>query len=191
MGLMSASKGCTRYWKINSRRTSKVGTEPGARELGGGVIGQNHLQSSKLEVTPQGCELDFNLRPSPGCYCIRYRDAGHGLVFVVVGTMTSRKQAWHQDKLMFCAVTDRIVWQIHSKSSCGWVPVEVLMLRLLQLISNYPDADYLDRHGPLGKFVQNSTQLICHEITGYRINYSTELWLLELQIRHGRKVYTR
>jgi len=49
--------------------------------------------------------------------------------------------------------------------------------------SNYPD-----RLGPSGKFVENSTELTCPEITGYRIKYSTVLWLLELQIRHGRKV---
>jgi len=41
---------------------------------------------------------------------------------------------------------------------------------------------------PSGKFVENCTKLICLEITGYRIKYSTVLWLLELQIRRGRKV---
>ena len=29
-----------------------------------------------------------------------------------------------------------------------------------------------------GKFVENSTKLTCLEIAGYRINYSTALWLL-------------
>jgi hypothetical protein len=35
-------------------------------------------------------------------------------------------------------------------------------------IANYPD-----RLGPSGKFVENSIKLICLEITGYRIKYST------------------
>jgi len=52
-------------------------------------------------------------------------------------------------------------------------------------------ANYPDRLGPSGKFVENPTKLTCHEITGYRIKYSTVLWLLELQISHGRKVYTQ
>jgi hypothetical protein len=45
--------------------------------------------------------------------------------------------------------------------------------------STYPDAGYPDRLGPSGKFVENSTKLICLEITGYRIKYSTVLRLLE------------
>jgi len=49
-------------------------------------------------------------------------------------------------------------------------------------------ANNLDRFGPLGKFVKNSTNLTCLEITGYRIKYSTVLQLLELQIRCGQKV---
>jgi len=49
--------------------------------------------------------------------------------------------------------------------------------------TNYPD-----QLGPSCKFVENSTKLTCLEITGYRIKYSTVLWLLELQIRRGRKV---
>jgi len=49
-------------------------------------------------------------------------------------------------------------------------------------IANYPD-----RFGPSGIFVVNSTKLTCLEITGYRIKYSTVLWLLELQDRRGRK----
>jgi len=52
----------------------------------------------------------------------------------------------------------------------------------------YPDTGYPDQLDPLGKFVENSTQLTCLEITGYRTKYSTVLWLLELQIRRGRKV---
>ena len=42
--------------------------------------------------------------------------------------------------------------------------------------------------GPSGKFVENSTKPTCLEITGYRIKYNTVLWLLELQIRRGRKI---
>ena len=50
-------------------------------------------------------------------------------------------------------------------------------------IPNYPD-----RLGPSGKFVEKSTKLTDLEITGYRIKCSTVLWLVELQIRCGRKV---
>ena len=49
-------------------------------------------------------------------------------------------------------------------------------------------ATYLDRLGPSDKFVENSTKHTCLEITGYLIKYSTVLWLLELQIRRGRKI---
>jgi len=49
-------------------------------------------------------------------------------------------------------------------------------------------ADYPNRLGPSGKFFENSTKLSFLGITGYRINYSTVLWLLEFQIRRGRKV---
>jgi len=45
---------------------------------------------------------------------------------------------------------------------------------------------HLDRLGPC-KFVEDSTKLICLEITGYRIKYSRVLWLLELQIRQGQR----
>jgi hypothetical protein len=36
-------------------------------------------------------------------------------------------------------------------------------------------ANYPDRLGPSGKFVENSTKLTCLEITGYLIKYSTVL----------------
>jgi hypothetical protein len=52
-------------------------------------------------------------------------------------------------------------------------------------------AIYQDRLGRAGKFVENSTKLTCLEITVYRIKYRTVLWLLELQIRRGRKVQTQ
>ena len=54
--------------------------------------------------------------------------------------------------------------------------------------STYRITDYPDQLGPSGKFVENSTKSSCLEIIGYRIKYSTVLWLLELQIRRGRKV---
>ena len=59
---------------------------------------------------------------------------------------------------------------------------------LVQRNSTYPDAGYPDKLGPSGKFVDNSTKLTCLEISGYRIKYSTVLWLVELQIRRSRKV---
>ena len=43
----------------------------------------------------------------------------------------------------------------------------------------------------LGRSGKNCTKLTCLEITGYRIKYSTVLWLLELQIRHSHKVQTQ
>jgi hypothetical protein len=46
-------------------------------------------------------------------------------------------------------------------------------------------ADYPNRLGSSDKFDENSTKLFCLEITGYRIKYSTVLWLVELQIRRG------
>jgi hypothetical protein len=57
--------------------------------------------------------------------------------------------------------------------------IQTLVIR----IANYPD-----RLGPSGKFVENFTKLTCLEITGYRIKYSTVSWRLELQIRRGRNV---
>ena len=51
-----------------------------------------------------------------------------------------------------------------------------------------PIANYPDRLGLSAKFAENSAKLTCLEITGYRIKYSTVLWLIELQIRRGRKV---
>jgi len=50
-------------------------------------------------------------------------------------------------------------------------------------IANYPD-----RLGLLPKHVENSTKGTYLEISGYRINYSRMLWLIELQIRRGRNV---
>jgi hypothetical protein len=50
---------------------------------------------------------------------------------------------------------------------------------------------YSDWLGPSGKFFENSTKLTYLEITGWWIKYRTVLWLLELQIRQGRKVRTQ
>jgi len=58
-----------------------------------------------------------------------------------------------------------------------------LIRELVFRIANYPD-----RLCPSGKFVENSIKINCIKITGYRIKYSTVLWLLEFQIRRGRKV---
>ena len=57
-----------------------------------------------------------------------------------------------------------------------------IIRKLFNLIASYPD-----RLGPSDKFVNNSTELTCLEFIGYRIKYSTVLWLLELQITRGRK----
>jgi len=90
-----------------------------------------------------------------------------------------------------------------------WTPVDLprrtLLHSVIQLISKSVKyvrtqlirnliiriAIYPDRLVPSGKFVQNSTALTCLEITGYGIKYSTVLWLVELQIRPGRKVQTQ
>ena len=55
--------------------------------------------------------------------------------------------------------------------------------KLVNRTANYPD-----RLGPSGKFVDNSTKLTCLQITSYRIKYSALLWLIELRIRRGQKV---
>ena len=52
-------------------------------------------------------------------------------------------------------------------------------------------ANYPDRPGRSGKFVENSTKLTCLEISVYRFKYNTVLWHLELQIRRGRQVQTQ
>jgi len=58
----------------------------------------------------------------------------------------------------------------------------------IQHNSTNPQVGYTDRFGPSGKFVENYRKLACLDITVCRIKYSTVLWLLELQIRRGRKV---
>ena len=58
---------------------------------------------------------------------------------------------------------------------------------MIRYNSTYPNTGYPDRLGPSGKFVEHYTKLICLQITGYQIKYSTMLWLLELQIRRCRE----
>jgi hypothetical protein len=58
-----------------------------------------------------------------------------------------------------------------------------LIQMLVIQIANYPD-----RLGPPGKFVENSTKQTCLEITVYRIKYSTVLWLPELHTKCSQKV---
>jgi hypothetical protein len=71
------------------------------------------------------------------------------------------------------------VWQRYQYSRTP--PIRKQVMRI---------ADYPDRLGPSGKYLENSIKITCLEITGYRIKYSTVLWLVELQIRCGRKVQT-
>ena len=66
----------------------------------------------------------------------------------------------------------------------GHMYSRTLIIRTLVIrIANYPV-----RLGHSGKLVEESTELTCLEITGYRIKYSTVLWSVELQIRRGGKV---
>jgi hypothetical protein len=55
----------------------------------------------------------------------------------------------------------------------------------MEIQQNYtsPEAGYPDQLCPTGKFVGNYTKLTGLEVTGYRIKYSTVLWLLEIHIR--------
>ena len=70
-----------------------------------------------------------------------------------------------------------------TKQAINKYSTSPLIRTLVIRIANYPE-----QLGPSVKFVQNSTKLTCLEITGYLIKYSTVLWLIELQIRRGRKV---
>jgi hypothetical protein len=80
----------------------------------------------------------------------------------------------------------RAIWNKSPYEGCPQPFIEV------QYNSTYSDAGCPDYQlsgsaGTFGKFTDNSTTLNCFEITGYQIKYSTVLWLLELQIRRGRK----
>jgi hypothetical protein len=48
-------------------------------------------------------------------------------------------------------------------------------------------ANYPDRFGTSGKFVENSTKLTCLEITSYQIKCRTVLWVLGVPIRCDQK----
>jgi hypothetical protein len=63
--------------------------------------------------------------------------------------------------------------------------INPIIRTLVIRIANYPNP-----LGPSGNFVEDSAKLICLEITGYRIEYSTVkcYGCLELQIRRGGKV---
>jgi hypothetical protein len=76
------------------------------------------------------------------------------------------------------------LFRASGRQTCAMTPKH----HQIQWNATDPDAGYPDRLGPSGKFVENSTKLSCLEITGYRIKCSAVLWLLELQIRCGRKV---
>jgi hypothetical protein len=54
-------------------------------------------------------------------------------------------------------------------------------------VQSIHNTNYPDRLGPSGNFVENSTKLICLEITGYRIEYRAVkcYGCPELQIRRG------
>ena len=66
--------------------------------------------------------------------------------------------------------------------ACVRVCVYICMYIYIYIYSRtHPDAGYPDRLVSSGKFVENSTKLTCLEITGFRIEYSTVLWLLELK----------
>ena len=76
---------------------------------------------------------------------------------------------------------------------CPNFPLVLVYIFKMMLLQNstYPEPGYTDRFGPSGKCVENPTKISCLEITGYRIKYSRLSWLLELQIRLGRKVQTQ
>jgi len=76
----------------------------------------------------------------------------------------------------YCTVKHNCgVWQCYQYSRTPFIWKKVIRI-----------VDYW--LGPSVEFVENSTKLTFLEITGYRIKFSTLLWLLELQIRGGRKV---
>jgi hypothetical protein len=80
-------------------------------------------------------------------------------------------------------LTSICIWSLVCLCSTNFVYSRTPVIRTLVIrIAHYPD-----RLGPSGKFVENSAKLTCPEITGYRIKHGTVLWLLELQIRRGRK----
>jgi hypothetical protein len=85
-----------------------------------------------------------------------------------------------------------IILSVVLSFDCDWRQQAVggrkKMAAKIRQNSTYPESAYPDLLGSSGKSVDNSTKLTCLEITGYRIKYSTVLWLPELQIRRGRMV---
>jgi len=85
------------------------------------------------------------------------------------------EKSWHDSvALQFDIMVRILLKDKHSKTP---------LIRTL-----FTRANYLDRLGPSGKYVEKPTELTCLEITAYRIKYSTVLRLLELQISRDRKV---
>jgi hypothetical protein len=72
-----------------------------------------------------------------------------------------------------------IIWQLSTLS---------VMQFEIQENATYTNAGYMDRTGPLGKFVENSTEVTSLEMSGSLIKNGTALWLLELQITRGPKI---
>ena len=94
----------------------------------------------------------------------------------------SQKNVYQQNQTVFvCLFHDCLEDELwYSNVKYNTIPlIRKLVIRM---------TDYPDRLGPSGNFVENSTKLTCLAITGYRIKYSAVLWLIELQIRRGRKV---
>jgi hypothetical protein len=71
-----------------------------------------------------------------------------------------------------------IIWQLSSL---------LIMQFEIQQNTPFPYAGYMDRPGPLGKFVENSRKLPCLEFSRYRIKNSTALQCLKLHITRGQK----
>jgi hypothetical protein len=80
------------------------------------------------------------------------------------------------------AVRSRALVRTHTAHD-----VEYSRNPLIQMLASR-NANYPDRLGRSGKFVENFTKLTDLKISGYRIKYSAVLRFIELQIRRGRNV---
>ena len=89
----------------------------------------------------------------------------------------------NNEKLVACQKNQSWCWDLNL----GIVSYKYSRITLIRALV-FRIATYSDRLCPSGKFGENSIKLICIEITGYRIKYSTLLWLIELQIRLGRMI---
>ena len=83
----------------------------------------------------------------------------------------TKQQGWNSTNNSFTRICKKLLF---INTPCFWKYSRAPFIRIGLVL--------------LGKFVENSTKLTCLEISGYRIKYSTVLWLLELHIRGGRKV---